>query len=312
MEGVRYVLLDIEGTVCPISFVKDTLFPYAIKALPDVLASKWDDEAFKPYRDAFPEEHRKDPNSLQAHAEDLTKRDVKIAYHKNLQGFLWEEGYRSEAYSTPLFTDVAPRLKQWKETGVQLAIYSSGSIFAQRLLFEHVSVDESLASKKRTATQAAAQSEEKPEEPSSKRTRTTSSSAGQTEDESSKLSDENNVDTVHEPVQDLTLLMSGWFDTTNAGLKSEAASYKKIVETLKWPPSQTLFLSDNVKEIDAATEAGLKAVLVDRPGNAPVSNEDRRRMQVVESLDEITLAHATKEVAANGTNADSVDAAAAF
>lgn len=25
MESVRYVLLDIEGTICPISFVKDTL-----------------------------------------------------------------------------------------------------------------------------------------------------------------------------------------------------------------------------------------------------------------------------------------------
>ncbi|KAH9844696.1 Enolase-phosphatase E1 [Teratosphaeria destructans] len=302
MAGVRYVLLDIEGTVCPISFVKDTLFPYAIKALPDVLASKWDDEAFQPYRDAFPEEHRRDPESLRAHAEDLTKRDVKIAYHKNLQGFLWEEGYRSGAYCTPLFPDVRPQLEQWKGKGVQLAIYSSGSIFAQKLLFEHVSVDESSASKKRTATEAAAQTEEKPKEPLSKRTRTTTSSAKQIEGESPESSNEKDgdaSDASKQPVQDLTSLMSGWFDTTNAGLKSEAASYEKIVEALKWPPSQTLFLSDNVKEIDAATQAGLKAILVDRPGNAPVSNEDRERMQVIDSLDEITLEHAAEGGDAN-------------
>ncbi|KAI7115577.1 hypothetical protein KC352_g34303, partial [Hortaea werneckii] len=88
MAAVQNILLDIEGTICPISFVKDTLFPYAIKALPDVLARKWDDADFKPYKDAFPAEHRTSPAALQAHVEDLTRRDVKIAYLKNLQGYL--------------------------------------------------------------------------------------------------------------------------------------------------------------------------------------------------------------------------------
>ena len=75
---------------------------------------------------------------LQAHVEDLIKRDVKIAYLKNLQGYLWEDGYETGAYSTPLFADVASQLKQWERDGYQLAIYSSGSVFAQKLLFGHV------------------------------------------------------------------------------------------------------------------------------------------------------------------------------
>ena len=60
-------------------------------------------------------------------------------------------------------------------------------------------------------------------------------------------------------------------------------------------PSEILFLSDNVKEIDAALEASMKAILVDRAGNAPVPDADRARLNVVESLDEVTLAEETND-----------------
>lgn len=50
-----------------------------------------------------------------------------------------------------------------------------------------------------------------------------------------------------------------------------------------------LFLSDNVKEVDAAEAAGMPVVLVDRPGNAPVSKGDRERLRVVDSLSEVGL-----------------------
>lgn len=109
-----------------------------MKALPNVLAQKWDDNDFIPYREAFPAEHRTSPAALQAHVEDLTRRDVKIAYLKNLQGYLWETGYKNGSYSTPLFPDVEVQLQEWHSSGKQLAIYSSGSVFAQKLLFEHV------------------------------------------------------------------------------------------------------------------------------------------------------------------------------
>lgn len=96
---------------------------------------------------------------------------------KNLQGYIWEDGYKTGAYSTPLFPDVAPKLQEWKDAGKNLAIYSSGSVFAQKLLFQHV------------------------------------------------LSEGGNV-------EDRTGLIDGWFDTVNAGLKTEAASYRKIVAAL--------------------------------------------------------------------------------
>lgn len=113
-------------------------FPYALSALPNVLATQWDSPKFIPYRDAFPAEHRTSPAALEAHVRDLTARDVKAAYHKNLQGYLWEDGYASGAYATSLFGDVVPALEAWKAQGRRVAIYSSGSVFAQKLLMRHV------------------------------------------------------------------------------------------------------------------------------------------------------------------------------
>ena len=236
-------------------------FPYALNALPKVLAAKWDDQEFQQYRNAFPEEHRKSPADLQAHVEDLTKRDVKIAYLKNLQGYLWEEGYESGAYSTNLFTDVVPQLRQWKSEGLSLAIYSSGSVFAQKLLFGHVQKTETAASasagskRGRLSDDDAAedQADDETAEPPSKKkvvevsgqaegaratststtTTTASDAAGKAPDaataaEGDAANDSNSIET-----EDLTALFDGWFDTVNAGLKTEAPSYAKIAEALK-------------------------------------------------------------------------------
>jgi hypothetical protein len=66
-------------------------FPYAIDALPRVLETKWDDKDFKQYRDAFPQSATESPAAFQAHVEDLTQRDVKIASLKDLQGKPWSQ-----------------------------------------------------------------------------------------------------------------------------------------------------------------------------------------------------------------------------
>ncbi|EME47727.1 hypothetical protein DOTSEDRAFT_51065 [Dothistroma septosporum NZE10] len=334
MDGIKCVLLDIEGTVCPISFVKDTLFPYALRALPEVLANKWDAPDFKLYRHAFPEEHRDNPRALQAHVEDLTKRDMKIAYLKNLQGFLWENGYKTGAYSTPLFPDVAPALKQWKDAGYALAIYSSGSVFAQKLLFGHVQVaaDDSSATKKRNrpaddAAEDQASAADAPPPSKSKQTTScftygeaveppaldgtdTKVGAESGPKHATQLADVDGgeqatdaatarLDTkAHEnegkprevETEDMTALFNGsWWDTTSAGLKTEVGSYSKIAKSLQYAPAQMLFLSDNVKEVDAAIGAGMKSLLVDRPGNAAVSDTDKERLDIVTSLDQIKL-----------------------
>ncbi|MEQ8785570.1 MAG: acireductone synthase [Pirellulaceae bacterium] len=71
----------------------------------------------------------------------------------------------------------------------------------------------------------------------------------------------------HTIAGDLLDRFRGHYDTTT-GPKREAESYKKIAAEFGLPPSDILFLSDVVEELDAARAAGLKTGLLRRPGNA--------------------------------------------
>lgn len=72
---------------------------------------------------------------------------------------------------------------------------------------------------------------------------------------------------------DLSPLVTDWFDTVNAGPKTERASYAKIASNYPdIPPSRWLFLSDNLKEVHAARDAGMQSLPVTRPGNPPVED----------------------------------------
>jgi enolase-phosphatase E1 len=72
----------------------------------------------------------------------------------------------------------------------------------------------------------------------------------------------------HSEAGDLTPLVSAWFDTEVGG-KREAGSYRRIVQALAVPADEVVFLSDVVEELDAAREAGLRTVLVDRSEDYP-------------------------------------------
>ncbi len=68
------------------------------------------------------------------------------------------------------------------------------------------------------------------------------------------------------PEGDLLPLVSGLYDTENAGPKQEPESYRRIAEATGVEPSRLLFLSDRPGELDAAVAAGWHAVGVRRPG----------------------------------------------
>lgn len=72
----------------------------------------------------------------------------------------------------------------------------------------------------------------------------------------------------HSDAGDLTPLVSGWFDTEVGG-KREKASYVRIAEKIGLEPGELVFLSDVIEELDAARDAGLQTVLVDRPEDYP-------------------------------------------
>ena len=72
----------------------------------------------------------------------------------------------------------------------------------------------------------------------------------------------------HTEAGDLTPLISGYFDT-ETGPKREPASYRAIAEAIGRAPGEILFLSDVVAELDAARDAGLATVLIDRREDYP-------------------------------------------
>ncbi|NLI25863.1 MAG: acireductone synthase [Acetobacter sp.] len=137
MKRPVVALLDIEGTTVPVSFVHKVLFPYARSALPDFLKR----EAGNPAVVAALEETRQMVPGVEPgkQLQDWIDQDAKVAPLKLLQGLIWAEGYARGALSAVLYPDVVPVLKAWKEAGLTLAVYSSGSEAAQKLIYGHTS-----------------------------------------------------------------------------------------------------------------------------------------------------------------------------
>ena len=237
-----HLLLDIEGTTCPVSFVSEVLFPYARRRLgPYLQAHGQEPEVRSLLEDALQlwlvdgtasaqellvatfggcQTAPRGANSATTAAatpaakasqvipylEWLIDHDVKATPLKDLQGRIWREGYSSGEIVAPLFSDVADALRRWHQEGLVLGVYSSGSVPAQKLLYQH-------------------------------------SQAG-----------------------DLTPLFSHWFDT-RTGAKQEPSSYATIAAAMGANLSSVLFVSDSLAELHAADSAGMAVLFSDREGN---------------------------------------------
>lgn len=204
------ILTDIEGTTSSISFVRDVLFPYARAALPGFVREHGQEREVRHWLDLVAAEHGAicSDEVIVEVLQGWMDADRKHTALKALQGMVWQAGYHGGDFTAPLYPDVAPALRRWHADGHPLAVYSSGSVPAQRLLFSHTD-------------------------------------AG-----------------------DLSALFCGWFDTTS-GHKRDADSYRLIADALHRTPEHVLFLSDVLEELDAARDAGMRTVLVDRRQDYP-------------------------------------------
>lgn len=135
-KTVKAILTDIEGTTSALSFVKDTLFPYARAHLADYIYD-YADEIENLIEDIKKEERNSGLN-LEEIIEVLLRyidEDQKITPLKTLQGLIWEEGYKTGELTGHVYDDAVHGLTRWNEQGIDLYVYSSGSIAAQKLLF---------------------------------------------------------------------------------------------------------------------------------------------------------------------------------
>ena len=144
------MLLDIEGTTTPVRFVYETLFPYARKHGPDYLRQFWDSDLLRPVRNQLLQQNELDapegaprlsrePELATAieYYEWLMDRDRKVTPLKTIQGLVWERGYASGSLHSEVYPDVPRAFSRWREDGLSIAIYSSGSVLAQQQLLRY-------------------------------------------------------------------------------------------------------------------------------------------------------------------------------
>jgi enolase-phosphatase E1 len=151
--AVRAILLDIEGTTTPIDFVYRTLFPYARLRVAQFLLDHASEPGIRKDLEDLRAQHRADLDerlspppwldemhgldlaAVTSYVLELMDRDSKCPALKSLQGKIWQEGYRKGELHGEVYPDVPLALERWSQQGKIVAIYSSGSVLAQKLLF---------------------------------------------------------------------------------------------------------------------------------------------------------------------------------
>ncbi|CAN1335288.1 Probable bifunctional methylthioribulose-1-phosphate dehydratase/enolase-phosphatase E1 [Linum perenne] len=158
----RCILLDIEGTTTPITFVFDVLFPYArdnvgkhlsatyetedTRADIKLLRSQVEDDLAQGVKGAVPippDDAGKDAviAALVANVEAMIKADRKITALKQLQGHIWRTGFQNNELKGVVYDDVPEALKNWHALGIKvtslihLLLYSLPCLMRSNLSF---------------------------------------------------------------------------------------------------------------------------------------------------------------------------------
>ena len=136
---IQAIVTDIEGTTSSISFVKEVLFPYARAHLAEFVRVHCGEPEVRQLLDEA-KTICVDGSDDEAAITQLIRwidEDRKVTALKSLQGLIWEAGYRRGDFHGHIYPDAVRKLREWKEQGLALYIYSSGSVHAQKLLFGH-------------------------------------------------------------------------------------------------------------------------------------------------------------------------------
>jgi enolase-phosphatase E1 len=132
------IVVDIEGTVGSIRYVKDVLFPFARARLRSfVLANRTRTDVAQQLATVAAQTGLTEPQSQVEQLLRWSDEDRKVTPLKALQGMIWEGGYASGELVAHLYDDAVTALQRWSRRGVPVHVYSSGSVPAQKLYFAH-------------------------------------------------------------------------------------------------------------------------------------------------------------------------------
>lgn len=136
---IKAIVTDIEGTTSSISFVHDVLFPYARARLREFVHAHADDPQVALQLDEVRKVSGRqlDLDGVIAQLLEWIDQDKKVTQLKALQGLIWEQGYRDGDFHGHIYSDAVENLSKWHAQGIALYVYSSGSVYAQKLLFGH-------------------------------------------------------------------------------------------------------------------------------------------------------------------------------
>ncbi|KAF9280909.1 Enolase-phosphatase E1 [Linnemannia elongata] len=240
------VVSDIEGTTTPIVFVKENLFPYVTSKLAEFLQRNWTSEEMKSAVEALRIQAAKDVADGVADATSITTESAEVSAEKVQQDVIASIGWQMKA-DRKIGALKAFQGYMWREG------YTNGDL--KGALYEDVipAFDHWKAEGKKLYIY----------------------SSGSIAAQKLLFGFSGKGDLLH--------YFSGHYDTT-IGLKVDAESYTKIAADIGLNPARILFLSDNIHEIVAAKKAGFQTVITDRPGNAPLTAEERDGNIVVKSF----------------------------
>lgn len=140
---IKYILTDIEGTTTPITFVHDVLFPYSYEHLSSYVQQHMEEPVVEKCLSDTLQTVKQEGKLLSSKEEAVAqllawiKEDRKHPALKTLQGLIWRAGYASRSFQAQIYPDVKSSLTTWRDRGLKLGVYSSGSVEAQKLLFGH-------------------------------------------------------------------------------------------------------------------------------------------------------------------------------
>lgn len=147
----RGILLDIEGTTTSPAYIHTVLYPFALAQLDRFLHEQWDSSDLQEARDLVARdagavsfkhwcgEMGRDEalHHLRREILRLTEANAKTTGLKYIQGLIWRDGFTSGQFTTHVYDDVPAALHKWKSLGMDIRIYSSGSVTTQQMLFGH-------------------------------------------------------------------------------------------------------------------------------------------------------------------------------
>jgi enolase-phosphatase E1 len=136
----KLFLFDVEGTTTDVHFVHNVLFPYSKSRMKDFILGNRNRADVAGIVNDVKKTVKTEEHILLTDYEVINRlerwieQDLKQASLKEIQGLIWDEGYKNGSFKGHVYPDVKPFFEKITSQGSKIGIYSSGSVQAQKLI----------------------------------------------------------------------------------------------------------------------------------------------------------------------------------